>query len=408
MKHIKVWDIQTRVFHWSLALLTICCLVIADIPGYLGINAIPIYSDMWLGFHISVGTAIVLMILFRIFWGFTGPFYSKFKSFHFGIPQLWKYLKEIFRKNKTVYPGHNPAASWFTLAAITLTMLVFLTGLIVYGVDESRGILKFLHKDYFQYTTALKLSHFISAALLLAVIILHMSGVFLESFLHKTGTAKSMFTGKKYSKKTAPVIKIKTVFSILSFIMLLLPLSAGVYVYALIKTYEPEKIAVSELYKTECASCHMAYAPNMLPENSWKKMMAGLDDHFGDDASIDEKSKNEIQKYLVRNSAEKSMEEFSLKFMASADKTQLPLSTTKIGYWKKKHDKISHDVFKHESVKSKSNCIACHKWAEYGSFEDNDIKLPEKAVYAKKIDKKDNISVKSGLLADKNFKDNRL
>jgi cytochrome b len=213
MKHVKVWDIQTRIFHWGLALLTICCLVIADIPGYLGINAI--YSDMWLGIHISAGTAIVLMILFRIFWGFAGPFYSKFSSFHLRISMLWKYLKEIFSKIKTIHTGHNPAASWFTVATIILSTLVFITGLIVYGVDESRGIFKFLHEDYYQYAAEVKLSHFIVAALLLSAIILHMSGVFLESFLHKTGTAKSMFTGKKRSEETVPVVRTKTVFSIL-------------------------------------------------------------------------------------------------------------------------------------------------------------------------------------------------
>ena len=40
-------------------------------------------------------------------------------------------------------------------------------------------------------------------------------------------------------------------------------------------------------YKQECAGCHMAYPPGMLPAGSWSRMMKGLDQHYGTDASLD-------------------------------------------------------------------------------------------------------------------------
>ncbi|MDZ4210776.1 MAG: cytochrome C, partial [Methylotenera sp.] len=47
-------------------------------------------------------------------------------------------------------------------------------------------------------------------------------------------------------------------------------------------------------WKAECGSCHMLYHPGLLPERSWNKMMAGLDKHFGENASLDTATRDEI------------------------------------------------------------------------------------------------------------------
>src|SRR3989338_9909941 len=59
-------------------------------------------------------------------------------------------------------------------------------------------------------------------------------------------------------------------------------------------------------WKAECSSCHMLYHPGLLPERSWNKMMAGLDKHFGENASLDPMTRDEITRFLVLNSADKS------------------------------------------------------------------------------------------------------
>ena len=38
-------------------------------------------------------------------------------------------------------------------------------------------------------------------------------------------------------------------------------------------------------WQQECASCHIAYAPALLPKGSWRRLMSGLDQHFGENAS---------------------------------------------------------------------------------------------------------------------------
>ena len=34
----------------------------------------------------------------------------------------------------------------------------------------------------------------------------------------------------------------------------------------------------------ECGECHMAFQPALLPAESWRRIMTGLSDHFGEDA----------------------------------------------------------------------------------------------------------------------------
>ena len=42
----------------------------------------------------------------------------------------------------------------------------------------------------------------------------------------------------------------------------------------------------ADKWRTECSSCHIAYPARALPAASWKKIMSGLDKHFGVDASL--------------------------------------------------------------------------------------------------------------------------
>ena len=87
--------------------------------------------------------------------------------------------------------------------------------------------------------------------------------------------------------------------------------------------------------------------PTLLPKKSWEVMMSDLENHFGDDASIDDESNKNILAYLVKNSAETSSMESSWNFLNS------------IG------DK---------DIKNKANCKACHSDIEKGLIEDENIK----------------------------------
>ena len=58
---------------------------------------------------------------------------------------------------------------------------------------------------------------------------------------------------------------------------------------------------MNNLWLGECGeSCHAPLHPTLLPERSWKAVMAGLDRHFGDDASLESRRGEEILKFLNR------------------------------------------------------------------------------------------------------------
>lgn len=140
-------------------------------------------------------------------------------------------------------------------------------------------------------------------------------------------------------------------------------------------------------FKAECTSCHMAYVPGLLPERSWTKMMGSLDKHFGEDASLDEKTRKEILDFLVKNSSDHTYSRRGSKILATiGPDTPLRISETK--YFIRKHDEISDSVFKRKAIGSKSNCLACHSGAESGNFEEHGVRIPsasESQVKAKKI-----------------------
>jgi hypothetical protein len=129
-------------------------------------------------------------------------------------------------------------------------------------------------------------------------------------------------------------------------------------------------------YKENCGACHFAYQPELLPSGSWHKILAGLEDHFGESIELDPASKKIIAEYLEMNAAEHSSAKRAIKIMKSLG-NQTPLRITQIPYIQRKHHEIQPDVLERESIGSLSNCIACHKTAERGIYEDDDVVVPK-------------------------------
>jgi len=132
-------------------------------------------------------------------------------------------------------------------------------------------------------------------------------------------------------------------------------------------------------WKAECSSCHIAYPPGYLPERSWRKLMTGLDKHFGENAGLDAVTAREITDYLVSNSAEKSSVRRSSRFLESLPAGATPLRITETPYFRRKHDarEISPEVWKRPKVGSPANCTACHSGAEKGDFSERSVKIPQ-------------------------------
>lgn len=126
---------------------------------------------------------------------------------------------------------------------------------------------------------------------------------------------------------------------------------------------------VFEPYVQECASCHLAYPPGLLPGASWQRIIAGLKSHYGVDASVDPNAQKAISQYLQSNAAMSK----GLRIEPPHDRiTQAP-------WFVREHNnrEIPSEAWKRASVGSASNCTACHAQAAKGNFDEDNVRIPK-------------------------------
>lgn len=124
--------------------------------------------------------------------------------------------------------------------------------------------------------------------------------------------------------------------------------------------------ASNPAWKTECASCHIAYPPQLLPAESWRALMGRLDQHFGVDASIDANAAKEISAFLEANAGRRR-----------GDGGASPvLRITETRWFRKEHDEVPARVWESAAVKSPANCEACHTQAASGDFRERTLRVP--------------------------------
>lgn len=130
----------------------------------------------------------------------------------------------------------------------------------------------------------------------------------------------------------------------------------------------PTRTAPLATYQQECAACHMAYPPGLLPAASWQRLMGTLNKHYGTDASLDAASAREISTWLKANAG-------SYKRVSEEPPQD---RITKSAWFLREHraGEIPPEVWKRPAVGSPSNCAACHGHAAQGSFSERDIRIP--------------------------------
>ncbi len=119
-------------------------------------------------------------------------------------------------------------------------------------------------------------------------------------------------------------------------------------------------------YQQECAACHPAYPPGLLPAASWQRVMNNLSRHYGADASLDPATAKELSAWLVANAG-------TYKRVSGAP----PQDRITLSPWFiRKHDEVAPATWKLPAVKSAANCTACHARAEQGDFSERNVRIP--------------------------------
>lgn len=120
-------------------------------------------------------------------------------------------------------------------------------------------------------------------------------------------------------------------------------------------------------YKAECGSCHVAYPPALLAAGDWRRLMGGLDKHFGSDASLDAARQKEIGAFLERRAGNGS------RLGRAGDPPRISQTT----FFVREHDEVPARLWRDPKVKSAANCEACHRRAAEGRFGEHEISIPE-------------------------------
>lgn len=367
-QRILVWDYAVRVFHWLLVPAFFTALFTGD-------------SDRWRDVHVFAGYLVLGLLGFRIVWGFIGGRYARFQSFLYRPMHAARYVSDLMSGVGKRYIGHNPAGSWAIYGLIGLGLLVSLSGWIVLGAEEGQGVFKGLRDT--ALGELIKALHEVTAWGMLLLVGLHITGVIVEGRIHRESLVKAMISGHKEGNRSEAASAAHPVAAI---VLLVFAIGGGVYFFrdkifeSAGRPYIPfvgKALPDHPKWRAECASCHVAYHPTLLPARSWKKLLAEQNKHFGEALGLDAPTVAELLAFLEKYSAETGMTEAAFKINRSVPASMTPLRITETGYWLEKHKFIPDATWRHAKVGSRSNCTACHLDADRGTYEDAAMRLPK-------------------------------
>jgi hypothetical protein len=122
-------------------------------------------------------------------------------------------------------------------------------------------------------------------------------------------------------------------------------------------------------YLKECGSCHTAFSPQLLPAASWRKVMASLDNHFGDSAKVDAATQEAITRYLVDNAADHANSDESHTIMRSLGPGDVPARITEVPFIAGVHAAALDPLWNGQPrPKRLTECEVCHVRAPRGDY----------------------------------------
>jgi cytochrome b len=204
--HRKVWDWPTRLVHWGL----VAALAGAYVTNKLGAS--------YFSLHLFFGYATIVLVVFRIVWGFVGTRHARFVNFVEGPRGVLRYVSAVGRGRLTRYAGHNPLGALMVLTLLCLLGAQAAFGL--FGDDEifnTGPLAGLVSKEQSLFLTSLHRKLFY---VILAAVGLHVGAVIAHVAVKKEPLIRAMISGSKPSEHVAPDEAIQTSRSALAFLLL--------------------------------------------------------------------------------------------------------------------------------------------------------------------------------------------
>lgn len=181
---VSVWDLPTRLFHWSIVLLF----------GMSWWSA----ENNAMEWHRLFGLIFLGLIIFRLIWGFIGGSTARFSSF---VRSPFSAVSHIRSKGPRRV-GHNPMGGYSVVAMLLLLLVQVVTGLFSVDVDGiESGYLS--HLVSFSQGRLASDIHEISFNVLLALIGLHILTILFYLVVRRRNLVTPMFTGTDRQVGTA-------------------------------------------------------------------------------------------------------------------------------------------------------------------------------------------------------------
>lgn len=219
---VRVWDLPVRLFHWTLVAL----FAFLFWSGKTGGNAME--------YHLLAGYAVLVLVLFRVCWGFVGSTHARFAAFLAGPGRAIAFAKKLLSSERAETPGHNPLGGWMVVVMLLSLAVQTVTGLFSNDDIATEGPLaSLISKDLSDRLSGI---HFWNFNLLLVLAGVHIAAVLFHVFVKKENLVSAMFTGvKKLDPSAADAAEVAAVRFVSSWRALVLFVLALVAVYLIVK-----------------------------------------------------------------------------------------------------------------------------------------------------------------------------
>jgi cytochrome b len=181
LERIRVWDLPTRIFHWTLAVLVVFSFTTGQVGG------------SWLEWHMKSGYAILALLLFRLAWGIVGSDTARFAGFIRGPRAALVYARETWASRHPVVVGHNPLGGWMVVFMIAILLAQAATGLFADDEISTQGPLT--GKVSNAVVAKMTAFHHYNEWVLLAAVAVHVLAIGLYRVGLATDLVRPMVTG---------------------------------------------------------------------------------------------------------------------------------------------------------------------------------------------------------------------
>lgn len=180
---VKVWDLPTRVFHWTLVAAVCFMWLSAEIGG------------SWMAWHLRCGLLILGLLVFRLCWGIWGSDTARFSQFVRSPAQIKRYLCGEISENEQL--GHNPLGALMVVALIGAVLFQVFTGL--FAADDNtwlyNGYLSGLISEHAAIVA--RRVHMVFFNFLAILIVVHIAAVMFYKKMKGRDLITPMITGVK-------------------------------------------------------------------------------------------------------------------------------------------------------------------------------------------------------------------